>query len=63
MSAIKNIVDIPRSICNKKSHQAVQRQPILIADEDHDYNINKIERHDHIEYEIKLDLITKITNK
>ena len=45
-------MDIPRIICNKKqSHQAIQKQPICIAYADYDYNIDKIERCDNIEFE------------
>ena len=38
----------------KKAHQYVQRQQICIEDEDHDYILCEIERHDHIEYETKI---------
>ena len=34
----------------KKLLQAVQREPIYIADADHDYIIGEIERCDNIEY-------------
>ena len=55
MSIINNAADIPRIICNKKQvRQAVQRQPICIADADHDYILDKIERRDNIEYEIQI---------
>ena len=32
----------------------MQRQPIYIADTDHDYGLYEIERRDHIEYERKI---------
>ena len=52
VSVIKNVTDIPRGIFNKKQpHQAVQRQPIFIDDEYHDYILYEIERRDNIEYE------------
>ena len=55
VSVINNTSDITRSIRNKKkSLQAVHRQPICTADVDHDYIIDIIERHDHIEYERKI---------
>ena len=53
MSVINNVSDIPGSICQKLAGQAVQRRPIFIAGADHDYILDKIERHDHIEYERK----------
>ena len=55
MSDIKHIVDIPRSICNKKqARQAVQSQPICIVDGYHEYIIDEIECSDHIEYETEI---------
>ena len=38
----------------KKAHQYVQRQQICIEDEDHEYILCEIERHDHIEYETQI---------
>ena len=55
MSVIKNVVESPRSLCNKKQAcQDLQRQKICISDADHDYTLDKIEQHDHIEYVIKI---------
>ena len=52
VSVIKNVADITRIIWNKKqARQAVQRQPIFIADADNDYILDKIEQSDYIEYE------------
>ena len=44
VSDIKHIVDIPRSICNKKqARQAVQSQPIFIVDGYHYYILDEID--------------------
>ena len=52
VSTIKNVADIPRSIRNnKKVRQAVQKQPIFIADTYNDYILYGIDCRDHIEYE------------
>ena len=47
VSAIKMLQTFPGLYAIKK--KAVQRQPIFIDDADHDYIIDKLERHDHIE--------------
>ena len=55
MNVIKNVLEISRIICNKKqAQQAVYRQPIYIANVDHDYIIDKIGRHNHIKHEIQI---------
>ena len=54
VSVIKYVADIPRSTCNKKPRQSVQRQPICISDAGHDYILDEIERCDNIEYEIHM---------
>ena len=52
MSVINNVEEIPRIIRNKKQAlRDMQRQTIFIADSDHDYIQDEIERPDHIEYE------------
>ena len=38
----------------KKSLQDIHRQPIFIADADHDYVLDEIEHHDHIYYESQI---------
>ena len=57
LSVINNGADIPKSTRYKKLHQDVQRQPICIADTDHEYIIDKIEICDHIEYKIKYTMM------
>ena len=52
VAVTKHVADITRSICNEtQALQAVQRQPICIANTYYDYILYKIKRWDHIEYE------------
>ena len=48
VSAIKEVEDIPRSLCNKKQAQkSVKRHPISIYDADQDYVLDEwVEAHD-----------------
>ena len=49
VSVINNLVDITRSICNKKqAHHTVKRQPIYIDETDNYYILYEIEHRDHI---------------
>ena len=54
MTVLNNISGITSGICDKKARQAVQRQPIFIADAYHGYILDEIERCDHIDYEGKI---------
>ena len=51
VSDFKECFRNPQSICNKNKNARLSRDNHFFSDADHDYIIDEVQSHDHIEYE------------